>query len=362
MKKIHGDLSQPLINKSHCEPFRISSASSSRRKTSTKKKGRDLPLKRNTISSSLCRVGYVRSSEQVFTKFLPKTFLIQSFSKTTLNDFEELDDGKSRSIERLRSAESNRTATPLKRLKTLRERLSTTFLKNEFTNEKPKRLSPAMCSSIFSEMKSPLSFDIESHPCDLYFNNCNSNYEMEYKPPVSFRDTYSPPKQAKRVENKIWKPSFTVTSPLSDEEHRYRRAKSCPKELFETKKPCLNFQTDENVIDSDLTKQPYADNNSTPSFNAGDCNSSVSSRQRNRSKIVSKRKPKTPNSMDEYLSSKMVRSNLAANLREKWSRMRINEMAEEKLKATMTVMRCIPKCHRWHVKNTNAWKSFTSEE
>lgn len=273
-----------------------------------------------------------------------------------------MDDGKPKSIEELRSADSNRTPTPLKRLKTLREKLSTTFLENEFRNEKSRCLSPPMRSPIFSEMISPFSFDIESHPCDLYFNNCNLNVEMEYKPPVCFRDIYSPPKHTKRVEqSKNLNPSFTITSPPSDEEHRNRRSKSCPKELFETKKPCLNFQTGDNVIDSGSINQQHTDN-STPSFNAGDCNSSVSSRQRNRSKILSKSKPKTPNSMDEYLSSKMVRSNLAANLRQKWSRQRINEMAEEKLKATMTVAKCIPKCHRWHVKNTNAWKSFTSEE
>lgn len=274
-----------------------------------------------------------------------------------------MDDCNPKSNETLRSADSNRTPTPLKRLKILREKLSKTFLENECTNDKPIRLlsPPAMCSPIFSEMKSPLSFDIESHPCDLYFNNCNSIFEMEYRPPVSFRDIYSSPRQPKRMEDKNSKPSFTVTSPPSDEEHRHRRSKSCPKELFETKKPCLNFQTDDNIIDSNSTKQQHADN-SISSLNAGDCKSSVSSRQRNTSKIVSKSKSKTPNSMDEYLSSKMVRSNLAANLRQKWSRKRINEMAEEKLKATMTVTKCIPKCHRWHVKNTNAWKSFMSEE
>lgn len=292
--------------------------------------------------------------------------IIQSFSKTSLNDFDEIDDVKPESIERLRSADLNRTPTPLKRLRTLREKLATTFLENEFTNERPGRLSPPpMCSPIFSEMKSPLSFGIESHPCDLYFNNCHSNFEMEYKPPVSVRDIYSAAKQTKRVENRYLKPSFTVTSPPSDEEDRHRRAKSCPKELFETKKPepGLNFQADDSVIDSSFTGQQHADNNSTPSYNPiGDRNSSMSSRQRNRSAILSKSKPKTPNSMDEYLSSKMVRSNLAANLRQKWSLRRINEMANEKLKATMTVAKCIPKCHRWHVKNTNAWKSFTSEE
>lgn len=72
LKKIHCDLSQPLINKGHCEPFRISSATSSRKKTSAcKKKKRDSPLRRNTISSSLCRVSYyLRLAEQLF-KCLP---------------------------------------------------------------------------------------------------------------------------------------------------------------------------------------------------------------------------------------------------------------------------------------------------
>lgn len=270
-----------------------------------------------------------------------------------------MDDAKLKSVERLQSADSNRTPTPLKRLKILREKLSKTFLENEFGNENPRR--PPIYSPIFSEMKSPNFLDIESHPCDLYFNNCNSNFDMEYKAPVPFRDIYSPPKQTKRVADNNSKPSFTITSPPTDEEHRQCRAKLCPKELFETKKPCLNFQTDDIVIDSGSSNQQQA-GNIIPSFNTGDCSSSVSSRQRNRSKIVSKTRTKTLNSMDEYLSSKMVRNNLAANLRQKWSRKRINEMAEEKLKATMTVAKCIPKCHRWQVRNTNAWKSFTSEE
>lgn len=268
-----------------------------------------------------------------------------------------MDNAKLKSVERLRSADSNRTPTPLKRLKIL----PATFLENEFGNENPRRSSPPIHSPIFSEMKSPNFLDIESHPCDLYFNNCNSNFDMEYKAPVSFGHIYSPPKQTKRVADNNSKPSFIITSPSTDDEHRHRRAESCPKELFETKKPCPNFRTDDIVIDSGSSKQQQADN-INPSFDTGDCSSSVSSRQRNRSKIVSKTKTKTPNSMDEYLSPKMVRNNLAANLRQKWSRKRINEMAEEKLKASMTVANCIPKCHRWQVKNTNAWKSFRSEE
>lgn len=53
LKKIHCDLSQPIVHRVHSGTSKTSG--SCRRKTSAKKK-QDSPPKRNTISPSLCRV------------------------------------------------------------------------------------------------------------------------------------------------------------------------------------------------------------------------------------------------------------------------------------------------------------------
>lgn len=271
---------------------------------------------------------------------------------------EDIGSGNRNQTGRLPSVDS--IPSPIKRLQLLRERLSASVNlhhhHHDFKSEKLKRPSP-MCSSRFSELKldySPHRHEVESHPCDLYFNNCHSNIGMDCKFSVSSIE--NPPKQMRNVEEQ--NESFrNATSPPSIDLMKRRRAKSCPKELFSTSKPCLNFQTDDNILNSSSTKQHHDE--STPSQNPGDCNSSVSSRPRHKSK---KPKSKTPNSFDDFLSSKMVRSNLAANLRQKWARKKINDMTEEKLKATVPVAKCIPKCHRWNVRNTSAWKSFTAEE
>lgn len=261
------------------------------------------------------------------------------------------------------------TPTPVKRLQLLRERLSSGVKEHEFKSDLKLKHSSPMCSPVFSEIKfdySPDFHEIESHPCDLYFNYCHSNIPTEKKfSNPSVGELQSPPKRITNFETPIqcfeWRSNCTELKPsLKEAAIKRRRAKSCPKEFFGTPKPCLNFQHCDEVLNSSSTKQEHDD--STPSQMPGDSISSISTQQRPKSKTLSKTKPKTPNSMDEYISSKMVRSNLAANLRRKWSRQKIENMTEEKLKATLTVSKCIPKCHRWNVKSTPGWKTFTSEE
>lgn len=136
---------------------------------------------------------------------------------------------------------------------------------------------------------------------------------------------------------------------------RIRRAKSCPKNMFSPTKHCHNWDAPQLHAPHQMLRD-----NPTP------CTISSASMRDVRSIKTKPRKPKPKpknlNTMDEYLSSKLVRSNLAANLRQKWSREKIHNMAEEKLKATMHVSNFIPKCHQWNVHTTPAWKSFASEE
>lgn len=255
---------------------------------------------------------------------------------------------------RLQSAESNTTPTPVKRLRSLRERLSQSAIPHDFKCRTPLR------SPTISDIKldySPFIYDTEAHPCDLFYNNCHPNVGMEYKCPTFIdtlsREPPSPPKQTKEFEQ-IFDNSM---SPSPIDTAKRRRAKSCPKEIFRATKPCIIVQDVDEICQEKSIQRHHRDE-STPC----DGSSSILLRQRTTPKIMTKSKSKTPNSFDEFLSSKMVRSNLAANLRQRWSRKKINDMIEEKLKETMTVEKFIPKCHQWNVRKTPAWKTFTSEE
>lgn len=107
----------------------------------------------------------------------------------------------------------------------------------------------------------------------------------------------------------------------------------------------------------------YSDDFVSPSHSRQQNSRQQNFRMKNIPKIkVHKPKSKTPNSMDEFIASKLVRGNLAASLRQKNSRQKINELSEEKLKATMDVSKFIPKCHHWNVRDSPGWKNFITEE
>lgn len=64
----------------------------------------------------------------------------------------------------------------------------------------------------------------------------------------------------------------------------------------------------------------------------------------------------------DFIAARMVRSNLAANLRQQWSRKKLQEISDRKIKSFGRTIKFIPKCHRWNVDQTPGWKSFTVEE
>lgn len=170
--------------------------------------------------------------------------------------------------------------------------------------------------------------------------------------------------------------------PCAKPKKKMRRAKSCPKQLFSISSKCSDNERSqnesvemqerrmghENLMPYDLEyfQSPVSIPSSQQSPHKPSSHrhqQQQHSRTRMIPKIrVEKVKSKTPNSMDEFLSAKLVRNNHAAKLRHKSSRQKINELEEEKLKATLHVSHFIPKCHTWNVRSTPAWKTFLSEE
>lgn len=132
-----------------------------------------------------------------------------------------------------------------------------------------------------------------------------------------------------------------------------KRSKSCPNDLFRAVEPLQSIRREiENVASNqnDLTKMTKK----RRCQSAKKCETN--------SKKSNEHHQSTNDAFIEFLSTKLVRSNLAANLREQWSRKKINELADRKLKIPVPTTKFIPKCHRWHVDQTPAWKSFVHEE
>lgn len=139
-----------------------------------------------------------------------------------------------------------------------------------------------------------------------------------------------------------------------------RRSKSCPKDLFRAS----NYFPSEKLKNQRNTKccdRQLLQGNINPDY----LKQSTQKRCQSASKPVSRiklPKAKTPDSIEEFLSAKIVRSNLAAKLRHDWSRKKIMEMTNQQLKPTTKITKFIPKCHQWNVRQSSAWKSFTLEE
>lgn len=280
---------------------------------------------------------------------------MQSFSKTSLcdlNEVEENNDGHT-----LPSVRSPSVCSPIRRLKLLRERLLCDLNDFEPTFEincpSQTPTSPKCDEFRLTECHpaSP-SYRIDSHPCDLFYSPSCDTREYIPKQRSARQETIStnsPFMHGTVPDDSVLEPK----TPPSTKRKITRRAKSCPKNMFSPTKHYLNW----NAPEQQAPHQALRDN-PTP------CTISTVSTRDVRSIKPKHRKPKikTSNTMDAYLSSKLVRSNLAANLRQNWSRQKIHSMAEEKLKATMHVSNFIPKCHQWNVHTKPAWKSFACEE
>lgn len=215
------------------------------------------------------------------------------------------------------------------------------------------------------------------YPCEMFHHHLNhfdSIHEATLSRSVGCAK--NPPKHATTPTE--YKPEFhsnhNLKSPHCDTscskpKTKLRRAKSCPKDLFSISSKCS--ENEKSLKDSlELNERhlcrDFGREELTPPFFTDDFHSSPRQPNTYRRTIpkirVQKPKSKTPNSMDEYVSSKLVRINHAAKLRQKSSRQKIHELEEEKLKARLHVSHFIPKCHKWNVRDTPAWKTFLSEE
>lgn len=234
----------------------------------------------------------------------------------------------------------------------------------------------------------PMHFHEFIQPHDCISDYCDANMIQEENASQSTENAKSPSKH--RHASIEHKPD--IKSPTHDDasescvkpKKKMRRAKSCPKQLFSISSKFSDNERSQNesvemqdrrmghehLMPYDL--EYFQSPTSIPSSQQSP-HKPLSHRQHHQQhqhsrtrmipKIrVEKAKSKTPNSMDEFLSSKLVRNNHAAKLRHKSSRQKINELAEEKLKATLHVSHFIPKCHTWNVRSTPAWKTFLSEE
>lgn len=307
-------------------------------------------------------------------------FEFQSFSKASLLELNELESGgkKVSPVDRISSENSLNTSTPphIKRLQALRERL---LAEDDNWNYESKR----PMSTILSPLCSPnLHFHHESHDVhpkqlhkELHFHDFDS-YPFDHihntQPIIHIHEVHSPmqnsnylPSPSKQMngffsEFKSNCKTKNCEEKLLTAKKKDRRAKSCPKDLFSPSSMDDKKQTEciEMDYSQEFTSRYSNESNASPTTLSRQQNVSAKSD----GKMKSKPKSKTPNSLDEFLSSKLVRSNLAASLRHKNSRKKINQLAEEKLKESMDVSKFIPKCHHWNVRDTSAWKTFTSEE
>lgn len=297
------------------------------------------------------------------------------------------------------------TPPPLKRLQAFREKLLTytddwkydSKYPHEMKCPTPRIPSPKLSSpKLPSPLCSPIHHAHKSHHHPMHFQEFDFPFEHvrhhhhhhhhlshhnkseyfsnihEQSPCRSAERMRSPPKSvATPIEHK-----FEIKSPnqspncdikYMESKKKLRRAKSCPKDLFSMSSDKCS-ENGKHKNESDTSNERHLCHDEHTQYYIEVPLSPMSSRQQNaRSRTIPKiriHKPtsKTPNSMDEFVSSKLVRINHAAKLRQKSSREKINELSEEKLKATMHVSKFIPKCHHWNVRDTPAWKTFLSEE
>lgn len=285
-------------------------------------------------------------------------------------------------VERIPSATSLNMSTPphIKRLQALRERLLAGDDNWNYESKipTPTILSP-MCSPNLHLHKSyevhPSHYhkELDFHGFEPYSHSCDHFHIAQ--PIIHIHEVNSPTQNSNYLQSSPkqligfaseFKSDFktpTCEKKLLTAKKKVRRAKSCPKDMFSPSSMCLdNEKRQPECIEMDCSQE------FTPCYsNESNASPMTASRQQNAyiksdGKMKAKPKSKTPTSMDEFLSSKLVRGNLAASLRQKNARKKINELAEEKLKESMDVSKFIPKCHHWNVRDTPAWKTFTSEE
>lgn len=296
-------------------------------------------------------------------------------------DLNELESGgkKISPVDRIPSANSLNISTPphIKRLQALRERL---LAGEENWNYESKLPTPIMLSPICSPnihfhkshdvqpryAHKELHFnDFDPYPCHDHYHNVQPIIHIHevQSPTQNTHYLRSPPKQLIGFASEF-KPD--CKTPICEgkvltAKKKVRRAKSCPKDLF-SPSSMDNEKRQNECVEMDYSQEFTPCHSNESNASPMTMSQQHSNYAKSEGKVKSKPKSKTPTSMDEYISSKLVRGNLAANLRHKNSRKKINELAEEKLKERMDVSKFIPKCHHWNVRDTPAWKAFTSEE
>lgn len=300
--------------------------------------------------------------------------------------------------------------TPLKRLQAFREKLELAYTDDwkfdlKWPNETklpsprssmpmPKQPSPhlhitPLCSPVhhysqkFHHHCHPMHFHEFIHPHDHTHNHFDEQSIIyEENTSHSTANLKSPPKLKspsidRKSDDKI---AMCADELCTKPKKKIRRSKSCPKELFSISSKCSDNEKSRNeTIEMNERRtglekcSPYdiecfhLSSSSSQHDHPSPPRPSHRQHQHSRTRMipqirVERPTSKTPNSIDKFLSSKLVRSNHAAKLRHNSSRKKIHELAEEKTKATLHVSHFIPKCHTWNVRDTPAWKTFLSEE
>lgn len=187
------------------------------------------------------------------------------------------------------------------------------------------------------------------HHCDSeYFNRFAHSFDrnrlLSPRGPCS-----STPTPITRQNTKPESKSLS-TSPQTN----LKRSKSCPKDLFTSTTDVAN-EKPKKVKPIKQSTRRLVRSNVSP-----ECTSIATLPCRKKSGT----RTKTPVAIDEFITSKMVRSNLAASLRQQWAHKKITEMTDKRMTPPppAQVTKYIPKCHRWNVRDTPAWKSFRLEE
>lgn len=300
----------------------------------------------------------------------------QSFSKTSLADENESTNKRS-PVDRIPSANSLAVSTPAPRKPTYIERMTSPITDWKYEPKcTPSVLPSPMCSPIidfprFHDFHHSHYDHFDMYPYDPF--PLESIYEQKPLPchttcvPSPCKPEFPPKYDLQRQHRADSPRKIDVKSPKdnrlkafdetsSQGRRSIHRAKSCPKDLFST----MSISTE----NEHRRNEDEAEINYLLPFYQEDAGTQLPY------KFVSPpAKPtpkprinKTPTKMDKFLSSRLFRSNVAANLRQVNAQKKINDMAEEKLKATMHVSKFIPKCHHWNVRDTPAWKTFTTEE
>lgn len=188
-----------------------------------------------------------------------------------------------------------------------------------------------------------------NHHCDSeYFNRFAHSADRNRL--LSPRAPCSSTTSAITKNNKVPESKSLSTSPQSN----LKRSKSCPKDLFSSTNDASN-ENPKKLEPSHQSRRRLVRSNISPESTS---NATLPCRKKCGART------KAPVAIDKFLTSKMVRSNLAASLRQQWAHKKITEMTDKRMTPPppAQVTKYIPKCHRWNVRDTPAWKSFRLEE